>query len=328
MPRQRPIEMGPTDLQLRLEIGQCKPRVLEIQHRLAERLACPRELHRHVEGPLRTRLRRNRDAEPFLRQFAHQIDEPFALFAQAIGDRHAHVFEEQLRRIRLILPDLVEVAPALEAVSIRLDQHDRYTLPLGLDLGVGLDADQDEVGVLAIGDIRLRTIDDVVVAILFRGGAHALQVGTRLRLGHRDRGDNLARNQLGKPVLLLLLRPVRHEVIDHDIRLQRKTRRRAAVIRAFLIDDRVIPEIEPQPAISFRHGRAQQTQCSCLGPDRLRHDLGIGPRIRVRRDLVFHKSSHRLAERLMIFVVCGASERIERHGLVPSRMRFWRWLRA
>src|SRR3546814_13589114 len=76
------------------------------------------------------------------------------LVAEAVGDRHADVVEEKLRRIGLVLPDLVEVAAALESFAVGLDEDDRHALPRRLYLGVGLDADEDQVGVLAVGDDR------------------------------------------------------------------------------------------------------------------------------------------------------------------------------
>src|SRR3546814_9154262 len=97
------------------------------------------------------------------------------LVAEAVGDRHADVVEEKLRRIGLVLPDLVEVAAALESFAVGLDEDDRHALPRRLYLGVGLDADEDQVGVLAVGDEGLRPVDDIMIALLLRGRAHPLK---------------------------------------------------------------------------------------------------------------------------------------------------------
>src|SRR3546814_1077394 len=107
---------------LGLQIGEHEAAVLEIEDRLAERLAFAGIFDRVVEGALRRRLGADRDRQPFLRQLAHQIDEALPLFAEAVGDRHADVVEEQLRRIGLVLPDLVEVAAAL-ATFARSEEH-------------------------------------------------------------------------------------------------------------------------------------------------------------------------------------------------------------
>src|SRR3546814_18738630 len=59
--RQRPVEMRPADLQLRLQIGEDEAAVLEIEDRLAERLALAGVFDRIVEGALRRGLRADRD---------------------------------------------------------------------------------------------------------------------------------------------------------------------------------------------------------------------------------------------------------------------------
>src|SRR3546814_15854403 len=64
---------------LRLDVGEDEPRVLEIDHILAESLAVPCEGDRLVEGALRRRLRGDRDRKPLLRQIAHEIHEPAIL---------------------------------------------------------------------------------------------------------------------------------------------------------------------------------------------------------------------------------------------------------
>src|SRR3546814_3535371 len=102
------------------------------------------------------------------------------------SDLHADVVEEKLRRIGLVLPDLVEVAAALESFAVGLDEDDRHALPRRLYLGVGLDADEDQVGVLAVGDEGLRPVDDIMIAILLRGRAHPLKVGAGARLDRKS----------------------------------------------------------------------------------------------------------------------------------------------
>src|SRR3546814_11859476 len=84
MERDRPVEMRPADLQLRLDVGEDEPRVLEIDHILAESLAVPCEGDRLVEGALRRRLRGDRDRKPLLRQIAHEIHEPAILSPQEV----------------------------------------------------------------------------------------------------------------------------------------------------------------------------------------------------------------------------------------------------
>ena len=307
--------MCPADLQFGLEIGEDEAGILEIEDRLAERLAVAGEFNGVVERALRAGLRRDGDGQPLLRQFAHQIDEALALFAQAVGDRHADVVEEQFRRIRLVLTDLVEVATALEPFAVRFDQHDRDALVSGLDLGVGLDADEDQIGVLAIGDIGFAAVDDVVVAILLRRRPHPLQVGTCAGFSHGDGGDDFARDHFGQPFALLLVRPVSDQIIDDDVGLQRKAGGGAAIIGAFLIDDSIIAEVEAEPAELFGDGRAQHTQLARLGPDRLGDDAILRPLRGIGGDFGFKELADGAAKRLMILAIGRARDDIERHTL-------------
>ncbi len=318
---ERPVEMRPADLQLGLEVREHEAGVLEIEHRLAEGFAVLHERDGIVIGLLRRSLGRHGDRKALLRQLAHQIDEALALFAEAVGHRNAHVIEEQLRRVRSVLADLVEIAPAREAFAIGLDQDDRHALPCRLHLGIGLGADQDQVGILAIGDIGLGTIDDIMVAVLLGGGANALKVRSRARLGHRDRGDRLARHEPRQPFLLLLLGPVLDDIVHHDVRLEREAERRSAEIGGFLVDDGVIAEVEAQAAIFFRNGGAEQAELARLGPDLARHDLFLVPFHRIGRDLVLHEAAHGLAEGLVIGGIGGAGKGIERHGFSPVNSR-------
>src|SRR3546814_17757799 len=56
VPRERPVEVGPADLQLGLQIGEHEAAVLEIEDRLTERLAFAGIFDRFDEGALRRLL--------------------------------------------------------------------------------------------------------------------------------------------------------------------------------------------------------------------------------------------------------------------------------
>ena len=78
-------------------------------------------------------------------------------------------------------------------------------MPLWPAVGVGARHDDHQVGQDAVADERLGAVEDVVVALVDRGRADALQVAAGAGLGHRDRGDSLAADAAGQPALLLLL---------------------------------------------------------------------------------------------------------------------------
>ena len=166
-------------------------------------------------------MRRSADLQALLRQLLHQLDKALAfLVAEQIGRRHAHVVEEQLRRVVRLQADLVEVAAALETFDlVGLDDDQRGAL--GALRRVGLGDDDDQIGELAVGDEGLRAVDAVVVAVLFRAGLDALQVGAGARLGHGDGADQLAGRHLRQPFLLLLFRAVVEDVGRDDGIVQR-----------------------------------------------------------------------------------------------------------
>ncbi len=77
-----------------------------------------------------------------------------------------HVGEEQLGGVLRVHPELLEVAAALEALHAALDHEQRdAAVALG---GIGLQRDDHEVGVDAVGDERLRAVDHVVVVLAAR----------------------------------------------------------------------------------------------------------------------------------------------------------------
>ena len=289
---------------------------------MPKRLALPHKLYGHVERTLRGRMRRHGNAEPFLRQLAHQIDEALAFFAQTIGHRHADVFKEHFRRVRRVEPDLVEIATAFKAFAVGLDEDDRDTFPRGLHLRVGLDADEDQVRRLTIGDIGFGPVDDIVIAVLLRGGAQRLKVRTGAGFGHCDGGNHFARDHFGEPVPLLLLGAVGHDVVGDDVRLEREAGRGVSIIANLLVDDRVVAEVEAEAAISFRDGRAEQAEFARLGPDVAGDDAVFIPFRGVGLNLSRDKLADRLAKCLMIFGVAVTGQGIERHGgKAPKAMK-------
>jgi hypothetical protein len=139
--------------------------------------------------------------------------------------------------------DLVEVAPAFEAVHPPLEDQQRQP---GVTFGgVGLGRDDHQVGVDPVGDERLGTVDDVLVAVADRRGGDAGEVGAGAGLGHRYGGDELARGDAGHPALGLLGCAVLDEVGRADVVVQGEPEPCAADPRRveLLAEDGVEPEV-------------------------------------------------------------------------------------
>src|SRR5215218_3290141 len=204
------VHEGLGDVDLGLQLGDLELVVLKRSDWLAEGLALLHVLDRLVEDLRGVGRVADRRADALLNQALHHRDEAATLLADPQGVRHAHVVEEQLRRVRLGLADLVQLAAPGEAGHAVLDAEQRD--PLGPSARVGARGHDDQVGAVTVGDERLRPVEHPVVAVAHRGGAQCGEVRAAARLGHRDGGDQLAGAEAGQPALLLRVRRQLHEV--------------------------------------------------------------------------------------------------------------------
>jgi len=141
-------------VELRQQLGEEEPRVLEAADRLAERAASAHVLERQLERHPRVGEVQEGRAEPLLGQVAHHVREPLAHLPDDVGVGHAHVVEEQLRGVGFVLPDLVELAPAGEPGHPVLEGEQRDVLLAGSR------RDDDEPRLAAVGDERLGAADE------------------------------------------------------------------------------------------------------------------------------------------------------------------------
>ena len=187
--------------------------------------------------------------------------------AKKVGGGHPDFIEEQFRGIVRLQPDLVEIAAAFETF-LPVSLHDEERSAFCALRRVGLGHDDDKIGKLAIGDERLRSIDDVVIAILLRAGLDTLKVGTCAGLGHGNGADQLAGRHFRQPSLLLLFRAIMKDIGSNDGIVQGY----AEPIDTDMADgfeDRALVRIGATcPAIFFRHRGAQKPVFTGQFPDR------------------------------------------------------------
>ena len=193
--------------------------------RLAERLALLDVVDGERERALDHGLGMDRDDQALARQVVHELREALAfLGAEQVLRRQLDVVEEQLGGVGGIEAELLELAAAAEARRIvGLDHHQRDAF--GARARIGLGDDDDQVGVLAVGDEGLRAVEHIAVAGFLGRGAHALQVGAGAGLAHRDGADEFAGDELGQPAPLLLLGAVMQDVGRDDAGMQRRAER-------------------------------------------------------------------------------------------------------
>ena len=241
--------------------------------------------------------------QPFLRQLLHQLDEAVAfLGAQQVFRRRHRIVEEQFGRVGRVQADLVEVAAAPESLVARGLEHDqRESLGAG---SAGARHDDDQVGGLAVGDEGLLAVDDVVVALLARGGPHALQVGAGAGLGHRDGADELAARHFRQPAQLLLLGAVVQDVVRDDGAVHgdagRDFRHHALDV---LEDGGIVGEGGAEAAIGFRHARQQGAHFAQRPPGGTIDHFLRAPFVGVRRQILGEKLAKLVAKHVQFSVI-------------------------
>ena len=237
-------------------------------------------------------------------------------------DRHPDVVEEQLGGVLAVHADLVEVAAPLEAVHPPFEDQQRQP---GVTLGrVGLRGDDHEVGVDAVGDERLRAVDDVLVAVTDRRGGDAGEVGAGAGFGHRDGGDQVAGGDAGHPAFGLLVGAVLDEVRRADVVVEGEAEAGAADAGRveLLAEDGVEAEVVGAAAavlLGDRH--ADEAVLPGRGVHLAWGDAGLLPFEVVRRHLLRDERGERFAEGFVVGVVQRAHPPRLRIAPPPPRLR-------
>jgi hypothetical protein len=196
------VDHLPRGLDLRRHLGELVPRDLEAADRPAERGPLAGVLERLVEHALRAGDAARRADQPLALELPHDVVEAAADLAEGGARGDADVLEGEERRVGRVHPELLEALLAHDAGKVHVDEEEREAVVAGVR--VGLRDEHDEVGPVAVRDVRLRAVDDEVVAVPRRPGADAGDVGARVGLGDAEARDSLAADR-GREVLLLLL---------------------------------------------------------------------------------------------------------------------------
>ena len=176
---------------------------------------------------------------------------------------------------------------------------------------VGLGVDDQRVGDGAVGDPHLRAVEDEAVALLFGARRHRDDVGAGAGLGHRQRADMLAGDQLGQIAPLLRLIAVAHDLVDAEIGMRavgEADRGRGA--RDFFHRDAMLEIAEAEAAVFLRRGDPVQAERAHLGPEVAWKEVVAVDRRGARRDFSLGEFSRRFADHVGAF----AEVEIERTG--------------
>ena len=195
-------------------------------------------------------------------------------------------------------------------------------MPLAPAFGIGLGDDDDQIGVLAVGDEGLGAVEHVAVAGFLGRGAHALQVGAGAGLGHGDGADHFAGGELGQPALLLLLGAVMQDVGRDDAGMQRRAEGVEAGEREFAVDHRLMREAAAGAAVFLRHRGAQQAGLAGLGPDLALVHAGLVPAVEMGDEFVGDEAPRLLLEQDEVLAHPGRARKIEgSHVVIRSFAR-------
>ena len=294
---QRSTKTSP-DLDLGLQFGELVLGRLEIHHGLAEHLA----LAHIIDRPVQRRLGRShpcdRDLKPLPAQLLHEKDEALPLLAKPRLARQFDILEEQLRSILGVHAELLEIAAFRKSpkAAIHEEQRDAFRA----ERRVGLRNDNNEIGVLAVGDEGLRTVQHIAVAAPQRRRAHALEIGPSARLRHGDGADNLAPRHARQVAAALLLGAVGDDVGSDDVRMQAEARPRGSGARKLLHDDGRMQPVSTAAAIFVRDRRTKKPGLARRQPNGARHCVLLLPLRVMRRDLALDEAADLIAVKLVL----------------------------
>ena len=125
-----------------------------------------------------------------------------------------------------------------------------------------------EVAVDPVADKGLLAVDDEFVALLDGRGPDGGQVASRVRLGHGDRGDDVAGDAAGQVLVLLLLGREGGDVGDDDVAVERGGEAEEFVLIISSVTGDRVEEIGAQAAVRLgdAHGRGSPAPPSSSRP--------------------------------------------------------------
>src|SRR3954451_3967137 len=168
-------------------LGELVADDLEVADLPAERLALEGVLHGHLEAALGARDAPRGADQPLALELPADVVEALALLAEHRRGRHAHVLEGEQRGVAGVHAELLELLLADDARQVHGHEEQRDAAVAGLRVGLG--DEDDHVGAVAVGDVGLRAVDYVLVAVAHRARLDAGDVGAGVGLGDAEAED-------------------------------------------------------------------------------------------------------------------------------------------
>ena len=193
------------------------------------------------------------------------------------------------------MPNLSSFCAAAIALEAAFDDEGRDALRAapGLDRRV----DHGGVGLRAVRDPHLGTVQDPAAVATLGARAHRDHVGARARLAHGERADVFAGDQPRQEALLLLVVAEAPQLVDAEVGMRAVGEAdRARSAADLLHGDDVFQVAEPEPAILFRHRHAEQAHVAHFGPKLARKAIAAVDLVGLRRNATQGEFANRLAQ--------------------------------
>ena len=257
---------------------------------------------RLVEHPLGARHAARGADQPLALELPHDVVEALADLAEHGVRRHAHVLEGQQRGVGRVHAELLQALLADHARQVHVDQEEREAVVARV--GVGLGHEHDVVGAVAVGDVGLRPVDHILVAVAHSVRLDAGDVGAGVRLGDAEAGDLLALDRGHEVALLLLLGAEQRGSAASPCRCGPRCpcrARRSCACDHLLGEHEVAEVVAALPAVLLGIGQAEEAELAHAAEDGVR-ERRLLPLLRVRRELLDHERVDRLAQRFVLIV--------------------------
>ncbi len=213
--------------------------------------------------------------------------------------RDADVLEGQQRRVARVHAELLELLLADHAGRVHRDEEQREAVVAGVR--VGLRHEDDDVGAMTVRDVRLRAVDDVLVAVAYGARLDAGDVRAGIGLGDAQAEDLLAPDRGHDPLLLLLLGAEREDRRHRHVRVDGDAHRQAAGLRVRDLlgehERRVV--VAALSAVGLGLVEAEKAELAHAMEDRVR-ERRLLPLVGVRRELLLRERADRLAQLLVL----------------------------
>jgi len=162
-----------------------------------------------------------------------------------------------------------------------------------------------KIGLSAVGNIRLGTVEKVMITLIDGGGRQSADIGTRTGLGDRYGTDHLSGNRLGQIGLLEIFASVLSDGGGGHMRLDGNGHGDARGIdfTHFLCKYEIMPVVESLPTVFRIKANSQKSEITHLLKEFVkRSDLLFFPRFHVGIDFLVHEFANSLPDHLMFFV--------------------------